>query len=286
LPPILSFLNDVAIIADENLRERGWLRSIGFRRAAQSLDSAISTRRQKSAKSLSKKGATMNAKDREQPAIQIDELFDQDSRNIARELKRRALRETCDYVEEHMFLVPSNFENRYELLEYAVQKVSVKDGLWLEFGVYKGDTIKYIAARTSALVHGFDSFEGNPDDWRSEYRKGAFALDEIPLFPENVLIEKGFFQDSIPRFLKKNDRPVAFIHIDCDLYSSTKVIFDLMGERLIKDSIVVFDEYFNYPGWKQHEFKAFIEFVENGKKTFEYIGYVYRHSQVAIRITS
>jgi hypothetical protein len=231
-------------------------------------------------------GSAMNAKDQGQLAIRIDELLDQDSRNIARELKRRALTETCDYVERYMFLVPSDFENRYELLDYAIPKVSVKDGLWLEFGVYKGDTINYIAGKTKSIIYGFDSFEGNPDDWRSEYRKGAFVLDEIPRFLENVIIEKGLFHDSIPRFLKNNDNPVAFIHIDCDLYSSTKVIFDLMRERFVKDSILVFDEFFNYPGWKQHEFRAFREFVENDKRNFEYIGYVYKHSQVAIKIVS
>jgi len=215
---------------------------------------------------------------------QIDELLDQDSRNIARELKRRALMETCDYVEKNMFLVYSNFENRYELLAYAAQKVSLKDGLWLEFGVYKGDTISFIAKKTNSTVYGFDSFEGNPDDWRSEYRKGTFTLNEPPCFPGNIIIEKGFFQDSIPRFLKNNDDPIAFMHLDCDLYSSTKVVFDLMGERLVKGSILVFDEFFNYPGWKQHEFKAFMEFTENNKRNFEYIGYVYKHSQVAVRM--
>ncbi len=76
------------------------------------------------------------------------------------------------------------------------------------------------------------------------------------------------------------------MHIDCDLYSSTKTVFDLMGGKLEKDSILVFDEFFNYPGWKQHEFKAFMEFIENNNRNFEYIGYVYRHSQVAVRMAS
>jgi hypothetical protein len=59
-----------------------------------------------------------------------------------------------------------------------------------------------------------------------------------------------------------------------------------MGERLVQDSVIVFDEFFNYPGWKQHEFKAFMEFVENSDRKFNYIGYVYKHSQVAVKIVS
>jgi hypothetical protein len=227
-------------------------------------------------------------KNNTQPGIveQVNELFDQNSRNITRELKRRALMETCDYIEKHMVLVNPNFEDRYDLLDYAIQNVSITNGLWVEFGVYKGNTIRFIAGKTKKLVYGFDSFNGNPEDWRSEYRKGAFALKKLPRFSKNIRIEKGYFQDTVPNFIKEHDQPIAFMHIDCDLYSSTKTILDLLGERFVCGSIIVFDEFFNYPGWKHHEFKAFMEFVESGTRRFEYIGYVYKHSQVAIRITS
>ncbi len=98
----------------------------------------------------------MNDKVQKQILKHVDELLDQNSRNIARELKRRALLETCDYVEKHMLLTCSRFENRYELLDYALEKISVKNGLWLEFGVYQGNTINYIAGKTNSLVYGFD----------------------------------------------------------------------------------------------------------------------------------
>jgi hypothetical protein len=218
--------------------------------------------------------------------MDISELLDMDSRNIVRELKRRALQETCDYVEKNMFLVNSNFEDRYELLEYAVREVQIANGLWLEFGVYKGNTLNFIAERTKCPVYGFDSFRGNPEDWRSEYKKGAFALEEIPQFSSNISIMCGYFQDILPKFLETHTKTIAFAHIDCDLYSSAKVIFDLAGHKLAEGSIIVFDEYFNYPGWKNHEFKAFMEFIEKSGKEYEYIGYVYKHSQVAVRILS
>jgi hypothetical protein len=217
---------------------------------------------------------------------QINELFDQNSRNITRELKRRSLMETCDYIEKHMVMVNPNFEDRYDLLDHAIQNVSVQNGLWLEFGVYKGSTIKYIAGKTKSLVYGFDSFNGNPEDWRSEYKKGAFALGKIPRFSKNIRIQKGYFQDTLLPFSREHDQPVAFMHIDCDLYSSTRTILTVLCEQLIRGSIVVFDEFFNYPGWKQHEFKAFTEFIEDNNRAFEYIGYVYKHSQVAVRILS
>ena len=72
----------------------------------------------------------MDDQQQNQPTIdRRDNFLDRDSRNITRELYRRALRETCEYVEKHMLLAPSNFENRYELLDFAIQNVSITDGL-------------------------------------------------------------------------------------------------------------------------------------------------------------
>ena len=215
----------------------------------------------------------------------VSELLDQDSRNITRELYRRALHETCEYIENYMPFVNSNFKDRFELLEFAIKNVSIEGGLWLEFGVYKGKTIRFIADRSEKIVYGFDSFKGNPEDWRKEYRKGEFELEEIPTsLPQNAKIVPGWFKDSLPKFLDEHGSPVSFIHIDCDLYSSTKTVLDPLKDRFDDGSIIVFDEFFNYPGWKHHEFKAFTEFVQSNNKKYEYIGYVYKHSQVAIRI--
>ena len=156
--------------------------------------------------------------DQEQIKMYINELLDVDSRNIARELKRRALYETCDYIEKNMPLVNSGFENRFELLEYAIGEAKKTDGLWLEFGVYQGNTISFIAERTTTLpVYGFDSFEGNPEDWRSEYKKGAFALETLPQFSSSISIVRGLFQETISSFLEINKKNIAFVHIDCEI---------------------------------------------------------------------
>ena len=74
------------------------------------------------------------------------------------------------------------------------------------------------------------------------------------------------------------------MHVDFDLYSSTRVVLEHCGSRLVPGSIIVFDEYFNYPGWPRHEHLAWTEFTQDNNACFEYIGFVPRHQQVAVRV--
>ena len=92
------------------------------------------------------------------------------------------------------------------------------------------------------------------------------------------------FDKTIPGFLKKHDDPIAMLHVDCDLYSSTVTIFDTLGAHLQPGAIILFDEYYNFPRWQQHEFKAFQEFVTASGLVYEYIGYSVTGQQVAVRV--
>ena len=87
-----------------------------------------------------------------------------------------------------------------------------------------------------------------------------------------------------PVFLETYDEPVAFLHVDCDLYSSTVTIFEGLGDRLQPGAIVLFDEYYNFHRWQQHEFRAFQEFVGRSDVKYEYIAFSVTGQQVAVRI--
>jgi hypothetical protein len=77
---------------------------------------------------------------------------------------------------------------------------------------------------------------------------------------------------------------VSFLHIDCDLYSSTACIFRLLAPRIVPGTVIVFDEFLNYPGWRLHEFKAWEEFrLRHGVK-YRFSGCVPGHQQVAMMI--
>lgn len=132
-------------------------------------------------------------------------------------------------------------------------------------------------------IYGFNSFEGLPEHWRTGFGKGSFSTP-IPTVPGNVKLIKGLFADTLPHFLKGHTEPISFLHIDCDLYSSSKFIFETLGDRIGTGCVIVFDEYFNYPGWKEHEFKAFSEFVSTNRIEYRYEAFVASHQQVCVVI--
>ena len=131
-------------------------------------------------------------------------------------------------------------------------------------------------------MHPFDIFEGLPEDWRDGYPKGTFSVEELPKTLSNVQLIVGLFNDTLPNFLLENLGNIAFLHVDCDLYSSTVTIFKELEKRICSGTIIVFDEYMNYQGWKLGEYKAFQEYIERLGINYEYIGY--STCQVAVRI--
>jgi hypothetical protein len=171
------------------------------------------------------------------------------------------------------------------LLKYALRQRE-RDGLVLEFGVATGATLKVICEETEHTVYGFDSFNGLPEDWTHFQKAGRFSSSGRP--PENLMdnaeLVVGLFEDTLPKFLNNHDGPASFVHIDCDLYSSTKSVLRHLSPRLCPGTIVVFDEYFNYPGWQENEHKAFDEYLETSDLAAEYIGFASSGQSVCVRL--
>jgi hypothetical protein len=200
------------------------------------------------------------------------------------DLRLAAKAEAVAYIQTHM-TDAMMFRDRFEQLAYAAKHISVS-GLILEFGVEKGASLRLLAKESGQTVHGFDSFQGLPADWTGTYEtKGKFSLGgRAPKMPENAQLHQGWFEDSLPGFLESHTEPVALLHVDCDIYASAKTVFDKLGERIVPGTIIVFDEYFNYPNWRQHEFKAFQEFIELSRARYRYIGFSTEKGHVAIQI--
>jgi len=192
--------------------------------------------------------------------------------------------EAAQYMVEHM-QAAVNLGDRSVVLQHSLEQARAS-GLVLEFGVYQGASLRFIAQRTSDLVHGFDSFQGLPEDWTHFQRQGRFSLDNTaPRFEEpNIRIHHGLFRDTLPDFLAQNGATVRLLHIDCDLYSSTREVLEALRPRLAPGTVIVFDEYINFPGWRQHEFRAFQEFVQNFGVRYRYLAFASAYMSVAVRI--
>ena len=181
-------------------------------------------------------------------------------------------------------------------LKKALNRVEI-DGAFLEFGVHSGVTINTIAAHKASdnkVVHGFDSFEGLPEDWfthhthKTKYTKGYFAVDELPKVDKKVKLWKGWFTDTIPQYLEEHQEQIAFLHIDSDLYSSAIDVLYGLKDYIVEGTIIVFDDFYpwgrkNYPLWQEGEYKALKEWAIEFDRHIEVL-YHSSHQQTSIKI--
>jgi hypothetical protein len=200
---------------------------------------------------------------------------------------RLASEESARYVLEHMRTVP-NFETDYDLHDWVARSQIQIAGAVLEFGVATGRTLNHFARIfKDQTVYGFDGFAGLPEDWTSRMPKGFFARDSLPKVRSNCELVVGWFENTLPKFKQSvlGDTPIALLHVDCDLYSSAATVLGTLRDNIVPGTVIVFDEYMNYPGWQLDEFRAWQEFCKSYGVGYEYIGRVSRHQKVAVRVT-
>jgi predicted O-methyltransferase YrrM len=200
-------------------------------------------------------------------------------------LQERAREQSLDYIEAHMRDAVIS-RDRWDLLLHAAQSAPAQ-GMMLEFGVADGASLRYVASRVGRSFYGFDSFEGLPEDWSGTFeRKGKFTrAGALPPVPANARLHPGWFADTLPRFLAEHaGERAAFVHVDCDIYASTATVLRHLADRLEPGAVLVFDEYFNYPNWQRHEWRAFQEFVRDTGTSYTYLGFAQKNGHVAVRM--
>ena len=143
--------------------------------------------------------------------------------------------------------------------------------------------------RPDALFTGFDSFEGLPEAWIAGHPAGHFKTDASKIkWRENVKIMPGWFNETLPHFLSVVHEParrLEGIHFDCDLGSSTKTILNSLSEWiLLEKPLLLFDEFYNYSGYEDHEFRGFLEWVNATNAPFEVVARNEKHQQVLIQM--
>ena len=182
----------------------------------------------------------------------------------------------------------STNEVRLRELDWIMPQISDR-GHNLEFGVFSGETINHMAnLRPDLKFTGFDSFEGLPEDFDAgEKIVPANAFDrggEPPEVEDNVELIKGWFDESVPKWLEENDwqsrhKKIGYLNLDADIYSSTATVLTELNHMIVPGTMIRFDELscwryvFNeasprnvqrvyYTNWKAHEWKALDEWLE------------------------
>lgn len=192
--------------------------------------------------------------------------------NISHQLYIKATQEAVEFYHNSMpNAIIFSKQDKKIILDFELKHVTT-NGLYLKFGVNRAVWTNYIADKiTPITIHGFDSFEGMPEVWYN-LDVGFNTLHGIlPKVRKNVILHKGWFNETIPKFADSNKEKIAYLNIDSDLYSSAKTIFDNLGDRFQDGTIIHFDEYLNIPRWKEYEYKAFMEFMNDQDYTFDYL---------------
>lgn len=166
---------------------------------------------------------------------------------------------------------PGVFDTFEGCLDAALGMIT-EPGLALEFGVSTGGSLRRIVAGMPAesRVIGFDSFDGLPEHWRVGFDRGMFRATPPDVDGAELVI--GLYSDTLPEWVPDEDDPaIALVHIDCDLYSSTRTVLEHIGPLLKPGALIVFDEFHGYPGFEDHEAKAWGEYADaTGAKWTEF----------------
>ena len=160
--------------------------------------------------------------------------------------------------------------------------------LYLEFGVYQGESLNYFKNKLTnenCSFFGFDTFEGIPEKWGTVEAGGYSNHGKIPQIDDSrVSFIVGLFQDTTIQFIKEQwnlKEKKKIIHLDADLYSSTLYVLTQLDQILNDGDILIFDEF----GYNLlHEFKAFEDYCQAFSVKYNLISATKKYNQVAIKI--
>lgn len=151
-------------------------------------------------------------------------------------------------------------DDRFMVFAEAIKHVRGQASLYLEFGVFEGETMRWwcdhLKAPGARLV-GFDSFEGLPEAWRPGFDEGQFSTGGPPDIEDSrVSFVAGWFDETLPGFvIPPHDQLI--VNVDSDLYSSARTVLDWVAPHLTSGSLLYFDEFAD----RDHELRALQETV-------------------------
>ena len=161
-------------------------------------------------------------------------------------------------------------------LRHVLNSKLYGDGIIVDLGTGKGNKANLIANTVGERkVHTFDWFKGNPEKWRDGFDVGFNNMGgSVPTnLASNVVVHNGRFRDTLPGFVASaGGQKAALISVDCDTYSSTRTALRILAPLIKDGTVLVFDELLGYPGYEQHEIKAFEELLRENNLSYQVIG--------------
>jgi hypothetical protein len=173
------------------------------------------------------------------------------------------------WLRAHGYRVARRLPNRQAIFERAAREVGHRPVLYLEFGVFRGESIRCwsrLLTHPDAHLHGFDSFEGLPETWEGRARAGEFStVGAVPVIPDpRVRFYKGWFSETLADY-SPPEHDGLIINIDSDLGLSATTVLRHLRDLIVPGTLLYFDE-FSDPA---NELKAFDEFLQTSGMGFE-----------------
>jgi hypothetical protein len=194
--------------------------------------------------------------------------------------------------------VPFTADTHALLYGALVALANFPDGVAVDLGagVFKSSNL-IGAVFAHGVVFACDTFTGLPYEWKlgnTNFSVGTFApkccdSERQPPFPtlDNVVAVKGQFKDTVPCLVPMiGNRPLALVHIDSDTYQSAIDGLTPLLPILRVGTVLVFDEFYNYEGFEDGEYRAFLDLIVAGGFGYAPLAFNRQHQQVVIQITS
>jgi O-methyltransferase len=174
----------------------------------------------------------------------------------------------------HELMRTPKFANRELLWSDCIETRIGRDVeiTYVEFGVYKGDSIRHISGlnrNPGSIFIGLDSFEGLPDSWGALPKGSYSAQDKIPNIADSrVSFIKGWFQDTWDKLDSQiQSRSNLVVHYDADIYSSTLFALSKI-DGLHQEYFAIFDEFTG------HETRALYDYIQGFGASVAFLGFV------------
>lgn len=190
------------------------------------------------------------------------------------------------WFHDRRLTVPARLPDRPQFYQCLARQIH-EPASYLEFGVFQGASLRQwttLLKHPDTFFHGFDSFVGLPEDWRVVSKDEFNLKGVLPQFNDpRVKLFKGWFSETLPGYLAGfAPHPNLVVHIDADLYSSTKYVLDQIRPFLRPGSVLIFDEIFD----RDHELKALTEFLNEHPFAIECLAATRTLTQAAFRLTA